>query len=145
MAERARHGLENTFLRQACCERHCHTSAHPATSCVSPRGFPDAWHTFPKHAGSDTEVLHRAAEYRLRGGSRPCGQSPCNEGDSHPRGQILMDFQSIAPTIRSQCYCYQNTITQSKQHRHPPPPRQLTTVVGEARLPSEASCLLAFP
>ena len=74
--ERAHHSSENTRLRQARSERHCHTSADLATPCVGPRVFPDSWHTAPKHAGSDTDALHRTAEYRLREESSPCGQSP---------------------------------------------------------------------
>ena len=82
--ERAHHSLQNTPLRQACCERHRHTSADLATPCVSPPGYPDSWHTAPKHAGSDTEVLHRKAECRLRRDPSPGGRDTRTLGTQPP-------------------------------------------------------------
>jgi hypothetical protein len=74
--ESAHHSSENTPLRQACCERHCYSIANLATPRVAgPRVFPNSWHTVPKHAGNNTDALHRTAEHRLQRGSNPRGQS----------------------------------------------------------------------
>jgi hypothetical protein len=57
--ERAHHSLENTPLRQACCERHRHTSADLAAPCVSPRGFS----TLGKQPPNMQAATHRYASH----------------------------------------------------------------------------------